>query len=132
MVAQLSECGADEAALVGRLIGFDYSANANTTGIEGDGRQTRDRAFRVMAQYLRSLNKDRGAPVILLLDDLHWADDGSLDFINHIASACQDTPILLLCLPGWRSLSGGLCGAAAETTTSESIWRHCRDAAVAI
>jgi len=98
LVAQLSECGADEVALVGRLIGFDYSANANSTGIEGDGRQIRDGAFRVIARYLRSLNKDREAPVILLLDDLHWADDGSLDFINHIATACQDTPVLTLCL----------------------------------
>ena len=51
-----------------------------------------------MAQYLQMLSRDSGAAVILLLDDLHWADDGSLDFINHIASACQDTPILLLCL----------------------------------
>ena len=98
LAAQFRDSGAEQAALVGRLIGFDYSANANITDIEGDGRQIRDRAFRVMAQYLRLVNKDSGAPIVLLLDDLHWADDGSLDFINHIASACKDTPILLLCL----------------------------------
>ena len=98
LAAQFGEPVAEQAAFVGRLIGFDYSTNANITGIEGEGRQIRDRAFRVMAQYLRLLNKNIGAPVVLLLDDLHWADDGSLDFINHIASACQDTPILLLCL----------------------------------
>ena len=98
LAAQFCDSGAEQAALVGRLIGFDYSVNANITGIEGDGRQIRDRAFRVMAQYLRLLNKNRGAPVVLLLDDLHWADDGSLDFINYIASECKDTPLLLLCL----------------------------------
>ena len=98
LAVQFRESGAEQAALVGRLIGFDYSANANITGIEGDGRQIRDRAFRVMSQYLRLLNKDKGAPVVLLLDDLHWADDGSLDFINHISIACKDVPILLLCL----------------------------------
>ena len=98
LAARLGERGAEQAALVGRLIGFDYTANANITGIEGDGRQIRDRAFRVMGQYLRLLSKDSGEPTVLLLDDLHWADDGSLDFINHIASACQDTPTLLLCL----------------------------------
>ena len=98
LAAQFGERGAEQAALVGRLIGFDYSTNANITGIEGEGRQIRDRAFRVMAQYLRLLNKNRDAPVVLLLDDLHWADDGSLDFINHIAGACEDRAILLLCL----------------------------------
>ena len=98
LAVQFRESSAEHAAVVGRLIGFDYSANANITGIEGDGRQIRDRAFRVMSQYLRLLNKDKGAPVVLLLDDLHWADDGSLGFINHIAIACNDVPILLLCL----------------------------------
>jgi predicted ATPase/class 3 adenylate cyclase len=98
LATKFGERGAEQAALVGRLIGFDYSANAPFGDIEGDGRQIRDGAFHVMAQYLKLLNKQGGAPVVLLLDDLHWADDGSLDFINHIASTCQDTPILLLCL----------------------------------
>lgn len=98
LASRFGEGSADQAAPVGRLIGFDYSANVHITGIEGDGRKIRDRAFRVMAQYLRLLNRDSSAPVVLLFDDLHWADDGSLDFINHIASACQDTPILLVCL----------------------------------
>ena len=32
----------------------------------------------------------------MLGDDLHWADDGSLDFINHLVSACRDVPMLIL------------------------------------
>ena len=35
---------------------------------------------------------------MLLLDDLHWADEGSLDFVNHLVQACGDVPLFILCL----------------------------------
>ena len=37
-----------------------------------------------------------GAPIVLLLDDLHWADDGSLDFLNYLAQVNRDVPMLML------------------------------------
>jgi len=88
----------EQATLVGRLIGLDYGTGTDVVSAEGDGRQSRDRAFHVMAQHFRLLNKDSGAPVVLLLDDLHWADEGSLDFISYVARSCQDVPMLVLCL----------------------------------
>ena len=93
---QFGDGAAEQAAAVGRLIGLDYSANAQIAAIEGEGRAVRDRAFQAMAQYFRRLRKGSSTPVVLLLDDLHWADDGSLDFIQHIARACQEVPILIL------------------------------------
>ena len=33
---------------------------------------------------------------MLLLDDLHWADDGSLDFLAFLAQANRDVPMLVL------------------------------------
>jgi predicted ATPase len=50
------------------------------------------------------------AVLVLILDDLHWADDGSLDPMQHLVSAGRDLPLLLLCAarpellecrPGW-------------------------------
>ena len=34
---------------------------------------------------------------MLVFEDLHWADEGLLDFIEHLAERCRDSPLLLLC-----------------------------------
>jgi class 3 adenylate cyclase len=53
-------------------------------------------------------------PVLLLFEDIHWADDSLLDLIETLASRVRDAPVLLLALarpelltsrPGW---GGGL------------------------
>ena len=88
--------GAEEqAALLGQLIGLDFTGSPFIAGIIGDPKQIRDRAFHAAAQYFRRLAQS--APVSMLLEDLHWADEGSLDFINHLAQGCRDLPMLILC-----------------------------------
>ena len=37
------------------------------------------------------------SPLILVVEDLHWADDAVTEFISHILDWAQDSPILLLC-----------------------------------
>ena len=34
---------------------------------------------------------------MLVLEDLHWADDGTLDFVEHLADWSTDSPLLVLC-----------------------------------
>ncbi len=87
----------EQAALVGQLIGLDFSASPHIAGILADPRQIRDRAFHAAAQFFRQLSAGSGHAVTVLLDDLHWADDGSLDFVNHLCAACRDVPMLVLC-----------------------------------
>jgi class 3 adenylate cyclase len=38
----------------------------------------------------------RRQPVVLVIDDLHWADAGVLDVIEHVADWSRDAPIMLL------------------------------------
>jgi class 3 adenylate cyclase/tetratricopeptide (TPR) repeat protein len=40
----------------------------------------------------------RKRPVVLVLDDLHWAEPTFLDLVEHVADLSRDAPILLLCL----------------------------------
>jgi serine/threonine protein kinase/predicted ATPase len=84
------------AHFIGQLIGFDYSASRHLSGILDDARQIRDRAFRYAGQFFADIS--RKYPVILFLDDIHWADDGSLDFVDYLARNCATVPMMVLCL----------------------------------
>ncbi|HEX8282002.1 MAG TPA: protein kinase [Pyrinomonadaceae bacterium] len=99
----LSMCaGAPEAEVlmsahfIGQLIGFDYSASPHVSGIRDDARQVRDRAFRYAARFFSDISRD--LPVVFYLDDIHWADEGSLDFIDHLARECAHARVMILCL----------------------------------
>ena len=84
------------AHLLGQLIGLDYADSPHIRGIKDDGRQIRNRGFHAAAQALRRIAVQGGSPLIVFLDDLHWADDASLDFIDYLAQVNRDVPMLLL------------------------------------
>ena len=84
------------AHLLGQLIGLDFSDSPHVKGIRDDGQQIRNRGFHACAQLLRRLVARDAKPIVLLLDDLHWADDGTLDFLNYLAEVNLDLPMLVL------------------------------------
>jgi serine/threonine protein kinase/tetratricopeptide (TPR) repeat protein len=83
------------AHFIGHLTGLDFSASPHLAGILDDAKQVRGRAFHYAAQLFREVA--RASPVVLYLEDLHWADDGSLDFVDHLTRACADAPLLVVC-----------------------------------
>jgi class 3 adenylate cyclase len=85
----------EQIALLGQLIGLDYSASPFIAGILPDGAQRRARGLNA---WLRCLTLHAAQqPLVLLLDDLQWADDASLDALDHVATASAPLPMLLLC-----------------------------------
>jgi hypothetical protein len=46
--------------------------------------------------YWLTVNLAQGAPVLLAIDDLHWADRPSLRYVLHLASRISELPILLV------------------------------------
>ena len=91
-----AEMAQAHAHLLGHLIGLDFAGSAHIQGIQHDGRQLRNRAFHAAAQMFRRVAAQQGAPIVLLLDDLHWADDGSLEFLAHLVEVNRDVPMLVL------------------------------------
>jgi class 3 adenylate cyclase/tetratricopeptide (TPR) repeat protein len=86
------------AHLLGHLIGLDFGDSPHVAGIRDDPRQIRNRAFHTAAQLLRRIAGTDRAAVVLLLEDLHWADDDSLEFLKHLLDVNADTPLLVVAL----------------------------------
>jgi class 3 adenylate cyclase/tetratricopeptide (TPR) repeat protein len=84
------------AHLLGHLIGIDWRESRHIKGILDDPKQIRNRAFYAAAQLFRRLAASNGSPIILQLEDLHWADDETLDFLNYLAEVNRDVPLLVL------------------------------------
>ena len=84
------------AHLLGHLVGIDFLDSRHVKGILSDPRQIRNRAFHAAAQLFRRVSAQDGAPVILQLEDLHWADSESLDFLNYLAEVDGDVALLIL------------------------------------
>ena len=76
--------GEARAQHVGELIGLDFAESPVVRGVEG--RELRERGFRALHQALARLAEDSGGGgLLVLIDDLHWADDGTLDFLDELA-----------------------------------------------
>lgn len=75
------------------------------TGLGGD---RRGEAFAAWRRFLEALAEQR--PLVLVLEDLHWADEGLLDFIDELVDWLSGVPLLVVCSarpellerrPGW-------------------------------
>jgi len=56
--------------------------------------QTRRMLFAASAQFLARLAGDR--PLLLIADDLHWADEGTLSLVEHLARSFAKVPIMIV------------------------------------
>lgn len=86
--------------------------------------------FWATRKLLEQLSCDR--PVVVVIEDIHWAEPALLDLLEHVADLARDAPILLLCparpelldrRPGW---GGGKLNATTvllEPLASEATER---------
>lgn len=86
----------EQAPFIGHLIGLDYSNNHHIEGILQDAKQIRDRAFHYVTQMFMQVMRDQ--PAAIFLEDIHWADDSSLDLIEHLVQECHSMPLLIVSL----------------------------------
>jgi class 3 adenylate cyclase len=75
------------------------------SGLGGD---RRGQAFAAWRRFLEALTEQR--PLVLVFEDLHWADDGLLDFVDELMDWLNGIPLLAVCAarpelldrrPGW-------------------------------
>jgi class 3 adenylate cyclase/tetratricopeptide (TPR) repeat protein len=80
-------------------------------GIAGDETASGDRrgeAFSAWRRFVEALAL--GGPTVLVFEDVHWADDGLLDFVDGLVDWVDGVPLLVVCTarpellerrPGW-------------------------------
>jgi class 3 adenylate cyclase/tetratricopeptide (TPR) repeat protein len=84
---------------------------------EPRGSENRGESFAAWRRFLEALAERR--PTVLVFEDLHWADDALLDFVDELPEWVAGVPLLIVCTtrpelferrPGW---SGGKRNALA-------------------
>ena len=98
------------AATIARPLGIEPPAeHAMATGVHelDDPQQIRDRLFSAVRSLVEAVSRQR--PVVIALEDIHWADEGMLDLIEYLARWVRG-PALIVCMardelldrrPGW-------------------------------
>ena len=82
--------GQDRGELIARrfaqVLGFGFDQR---TGLPED-------TFWALRRFLETLARRR--PLVVVVDDLQWAEPTLLDAVEHVVEAARDTPIMLICM----------------------------------
>ncbi len=83
------------AHILGQLLGFDFSASPHLKGVLNDPEQLRNRSLMYLVEYFQTLCRE--STCLLLLEDIHWGDDSSLDMINQLGERTPQQRLLIVC-----------------------------------
>ena len=84
---------------------------ATATGL-AEGETAREETFWAVRKLIEALAQDR--PVVLVFDDVQWAEPTFLDLLDHLADRTRNARVLLVCVARPGSSTSGPCGAAAS------------------
>ena len=87
---------ASAAHIAGQLVGFDFSASPHLEGVLDNPQLLRDLGLKTIQDFFQAAVHQ--APALLCLEDIHWADDSSLDLIDLLGRSMQDQRVLIMYL----------------------------------
>ncbi len=97
-------------------------------GLEGSDGAAREELFSAWRTFFERIAAT--GPVVLLFEDLHWADAGLLDFIDHVLDWSTGVPLTIVTLarpelverrPGWGSGPRTFIGLVLEPLPDDAI-----------
>jgi adenylate cyclase len=104
-----------KAALIGRLLGIE-APDEPVSSEEEDAQRAREALFAAVRSCIEGLARE--GPLVLIWEDIHWADEGMLDLIEHLVQWAR-APVLQICLTREELLErrAGWGGVRRDSTT---------------
>jgi class 3 adenylate cyclase/tetratricopeptide (TPR) repeat protein len=94
--AERGRASASKVAVLGRLLGIEaVGEDAQPEAEEQDAQRAREVFFATVRQCVEGLARE--GPLVLVWEDIHWADEGMLDLIEHLVQWVR-APVLQICL----------------------------------
>jgi DNA-binding CsgD family transcriptional regulator len=117
---------ADEAVRARTLVGAAAAARTVFEPLpdDGDPSPAEDPSFASLhGLYWLTVNLSADAPLLLLVDDLHWCDRASLRFLAYLARRLEGLPVMVACSlrPAERAGNTALIGELAADPATASI-----------
>ncbi len=92
----LGEGTEDKAVLIGHLVGFDFSDHPAVASAIQKPELFQEHALRFLSELFTTASEVH--PVVLQIEDIHWADDRSLDLINQLVRDNERIPLFVICM----------------------------------
>jgi class 3 adenylate cyclase/tetratricopeptide (TPR) repeat protein len=109
----VNEAAERKAHVVAQMIGFEVKDSPHLDGLRDDPKQLHNRGQNYLIQYIKACAAL--APVVLLLEDIHWADASSIDSLQLLFAETSDDRFLAIALgrpslfdryPDWAQTQG--------------------------
>jgi len=110
-----SRSSASKTAVIGRLLGIETPDDL-VLSEQPDAQRAREVFFAAVRACVEGLARD--GPLVLVWEDIHWADEGMLDLIEHLVQWVR-APVLQICLTREELLQrrAGWGGVRRDSTT---------------
>ena len=87
---------AGDARHLGQLVGFDFSSDPAVASALQDAEGFRRRGIELLGAFFTKACETW--PTVLYIEDIHWADDSSLDLLNLLVRDNLKLPLFVLCM----------------------------------
>jgi class 3 adenylate cyclase/tetratricopeptide (TPR) repeat protein len=81
---------------LGRLMSLPLEDEVESRLGELDGREVKERTFRAVETLISCATAER--PLVLVCEDLHWADNTSVELLEEVLPLTDRVPLLLVCV----------------------------------
>ncbi len=121
----------DRALAIGRLTGLSLPALLLRDWAGPEDSTQRERAITTLLEYFQAVSR-RSAATVFFVEDIHWADEDSLDLLQRLAALTAEAPLLIICLTrpmlferrAWPGAAAGVAETLPLSPLSETDSRE--------